>query len=134
MVETGTLPAVFLVDDAGDVRFLFRIMLEKAGYAVIGEASSGEEALALAPGLAPAVVLVDMILPDMSGLEVTRSLQAALPASRILICSGNDDPKLKMEARAAGAHGWVDKSSASSLVPTVEQALAGSDWSEVLSR
>jgi two-component system cell cycle response regulator DivK len=69
-------PTILLVEDNETIRHAFRILLEDSGYAVI-EAGSGNEALRQAAEAAPDVILMDLGLPDINGLEVTRRLRAA---------------------------------------------------------
>lgn len=69
-------PTILLVEDNETIRHAFRILLEDSGYAVI-EAGSGDEALRQAEAEAPDVILLDLGLPDINGLEVTRRLRAA---------------------------------------------------------
>ncbi|HEX6070033.1 MAG TPA: response regulator [Longimicrobiaceae bacterium] len=69
-------PRILLVEDNETIRHAFRILLEDSGYAVI-EAGSGDEALRQAEAEAPDVILLDLGLPDINGLEVTRRLRAA---------------------------------------------------------
>ena len=76
MSDPNAEPKILLVEDNETIRHAFRILLEDSGYAVI-EASSGDEALRQAEAVAPDVILMDLGLPDISGLEVTRRLRAA---------------------------------------------------------
>ena len=73
---------VLLVEDNETIRHAFRILLEDSGYGV-AEAASGQEALALAAATPPSVVLLDLGLPDINGLDVTRRLRAAEPTRAI---------------------------------------------------
>jgi DNA-binding NarL/FixJ family response regulator len=74
---------VFVVDDHQIVREGLRAVLEEeADLLVVGEAGSGDEALQRAPGLAPAVVLIDLVMPGMPALEAIRQLRATLPGAR----------------------------------------------------
>ena len=111
---------VLIVEDADDLRFLLRVMLEKAGYVIVGDSATGRAAIEQAPLAQPDVVLVDLVLPDMSGLDVVRGVRAALPAACIVICSGAEKTDLATEGEAAGANGWLDKSNVVDLIPTLE--------------
>ena len=74
------MPTVLVVDDHPTFRRFARQMLQEAGYRVVGEAGDGASALALTLELKPEIVLLDVLLPDISGLEVARSLSHLRPA------------------------------------------------------
>jgi NarL family two-component system response regulator LiaR len=101
---------VLLVDDHPVVRAGIRGELEKAeDITVIGEASTGEEGLRLADELAPDLVLLDMALPDLDGVEVTHRLREAHPERRVLVFSGYADDAFVFGALEAGAVGYLLK-------------------------
>lgn len=110
--EPASRPArVLLVDDHEMVRFGLRTLLEdEPGLVVVGEASSGEQALAQAAALSPHVVLMDLALPDADGIATTRRLRASHPGTNVIILTGNfgDDLRVK-EAVQAGAVGYLLK-------------------------
>jgi CheY-like chemotaxis protein len=105
---------VFVVEDADDIRLLYRLSLARTGFIVVGEAASVAEALERAPLAVPDVVIIDLILPDGSGVEVVRSLRASLPAAMLVVCTGAGDDELA-EVRKAGAHRVLSKLSATDL-------------------
>ncbi len=117
---------VVLVDDHKVVREGTRQILEAAGVVVLGEAETGAQALRLVDELAPATLVVDLKLPDMSGVEVVRRIaEAALPV-RCLVLSAFDDNVYVAEALAAGAYGYLLKTaSASELVAAVSAVAEG---------
>jgi CheY-like chemotaxis protein len=78
---------VLIVDDHPSFRSVVRMLLESEGYDVVGEAPDGEQALALAAKLAPDVVLLDLNMPGMDGLEVARRLA---PGPAIVLVSSRD--------------------------------------------
>jgi len=84
-------------------------MLSDVDVEVAGEAGTGTEALRRAEDLAPALVLLDMELPDMGGLEVLASLKAQAPRLPVLVVSMHDDPALVRRAIEGGAAGYVLK-------------------------
>jgi DNA-binding response OmpR family regulator len=86
---------ILVVDDEPNIRVLIRMALENAGHAV-EEAASGFEALATVSRARPDVVLVDIVMPDMDGIETIRRLRAEAPALRIVALSGG------------GNHGFTD--------------------------
>lgn len=108
---------VLVVDDHPIVREGVRRILEaQKGLQVVGEASDGAGAIALAERLKPDVAVVDVGLPDMSGLDVVRHLKAMDDAPVVLVLSMYDDAEYAREARAAGAAAYVVKDSAATML------------------
>jgi DNA-binding NarL/FixJ family response regulator len=90
---------------------------------VIGEASTGREALALAQTLTPDVVLMDIQMPDIDGIETTAALHRTVPQSVVVILSIQDDAQTRGRATAAGAIAFVEKrGSTDSLLTAIRQA------------
>ena len=104
---------MLLVDDEAALRFLLRSSLEdREGFEVIGEAAEGAEAIALAERTQPDVVVLDLGLPDLSGLEVIPRIRAVAPEARVVVFTGSgDDAADDSEGRAkgAGAHAFALK-------------------------
>lgn len=114
--------SVLLVDDHTVVRSGFRRLLEHGGKAkVVGEAGDGEEAYRLYTRLAPEVVVMDISLPGMTGLEATRRICTRDPEARVLMLSVHDNPLFAQRAIEAGALGYITKASDSAVL---EEALA----------
>ena len=108
---------VLVVDDHPIVREGVRRILEaQQGLQVVGEASDAAGALALAERLRPDVAVVDVGLPDMSGLDLVRRLRASQPALVALMLSMYDDAEYARESRAAGAAAYVVKDSAATTL------------------
>lgn len=101
---------VLLVDDHPIVRRGLRYVLRDEGHIeVVGEAEDGEEALARTLQLKPDVVVMDLTMPGLSGVEATRAVRAECPESRVLILTMHDDPETLREVLRAGASGYVTK-------------------------
>jgi len=101
---------VLLVDDHALVRRGFRRMLEDdPEITVVGEASDGKEAVQLAIQLRPKVIVMDCALPEMNGIEATRSILQKLPETAILMLSMHAEETLVQQALEAGARGYTLK-------------------------
>lgn len=101
---------VLVVDDQSMVRAGFRMLLAgEAGIEVVGEAGTGAEAVAAAARLRPSVVLMDIRMPEMDGLEATRRILTADASARILILTTFDLDEYVYDALRAGASGFVLK-------------------------
>ena len=107
----ATEPAIRLlvVDDHLMVREGLRSMLSGEEIEIVGEASTGGEAVRIAADLSPEVVLLDLELPDMDGLTVLRQIKEITPALPVLVVTMHDDPALVRRAVRAGAAGYVLK-------------------------
>ena len=101
---------VLLADDAADLRLLLRIRLEKLDdVEVVGEATDGEEALELAEELRPDVVVMDLSMPRVDGLQATERLRDRYPSLRIVVLSGYPSSAMRAMALAAGADEYIQK-------------------------
>jgi two-component system chemotaxis response regulator CheY len=100
---------LFLCDDNPDYRTLARLVLEKAGYEIAGEAADGQEAIEHAPRAAPDVVLLDLTMPRLDGFGALPHLRELLPASKILILTTAQAPDEYRRALDAGADGFIVK-------------------------
>jgi len=102
--------SVLIVEDHTMVREGLRMMLElESGMKIIGEASDGRKALVMAMELRPDVVLMDIAMPGLNGLEATRQMIKALPAIRIIILTAHGDDAYVKSAVDAGAVGFLLK-------------------------
>ncbi len=110
MTQAAELIRVMVVDDHAIVREGVRQVLAGAPeFAVVAEARDGREALSLAEQHKPDVVLLDLTMPGLSGLDVTTRLKAQAPSTRVLILSMHNHPEYVLRAVRAGAHGYVLK-------------------------
>ncbi len=116
---------VLLVDDHSVVREGYRRLLEREpGIEVVGEAANAAEACARAVALAPDVVVMDISLPGVSGIEGMRRMLARRPDLRVLIFSMHDDAIFCVRALEAGALGYLSKSSAPEALVKAVQAVS----------
>lgn len=118
---------VFLVDDHQMIRQGLRLIIEqRTPLRVVGEASTGAETLEAVSRLAPDVVLLDLHLPDMDGLEVARQILALRPETKIVVLSSDASPLLISHALQAGVLGYILKENASEeLERALQTAVAG---------
>lgn len=111
--EFSTKTKVMLVDDHAVVRSGLRMLLEsQAGIEIVGEAESGEEALEKIRSLRPDVVLMDIAMPDMSGIEATRRIKEKYAETAVLALTMHEDDQYFFEMLNAGASGYVPKRAA----------------------
>lgn len=101
---------VLLADDHRLVRLGFRRLLEdEADLEVVGEANNGIEAIERAESLSPDVIVLDMAMPELDGLQAIHEIVQRVPTAKILILSMYDDPRYVRNAMQAGAHGYLLK-------------------------
>ncbi|MFJ7288044.1 response regulator [Curtobacterium sp. NPDC098951] len=116
---------VLLVDDHALVRSGLRAVLAATGDCeVVGEAATGEEAVALAPGLRPDVVVMDLSMPGAGGVAATAALRSAMPDVRVLVLTTFADDGRVRAALAAGATGYLLKDAAPDEVVRAVRAAA----------
>jgi DNA-binding NarL/FixJ family response regulator len=126
-VGSGPTRRVVIVDDHELLRAgTRRILEEAAGFEVVGEADDGDAALAVVGRLVPDVVLVDIRLPSMNGIEVARRIVADHPGMTVLILSAYDDEDYVRAALAAGVSGFLLKTTPSQeLIRAITSACGG---------
>jgi DNA-binding NarL/FixJ family response regulator len=116
---TAECITVLLADDHDLVREGLKILLDfEEGIVIVGDARDGLEAVELAKLHRPDVVVMDLTMPNMSGIEATRQILAALPDTKLLIVSAEGDKDRIEESLAAGAVGFISKESSLMEVPT----------------
>ena len=117
---------ILLADDHLVVRQGLKLLVESAGFAVVGEASDGQEAVRRARELSPQVVVLDMAMPVLNGLEAGREIHQAQPGTRTLLLTSRSDERLLLEALQAGFSGCVLKSfGADHLIRALRDVVAG---------
>ncbi|MFZ0580261.1 MAG: response regulator transcription factor [Candidatus Acidiferrales bacterium] len=128
-LKTEVMPArILIVDDHEIVREGIRTLLRRIRpeWEVCGEAKNGKEAVEAAAALSPDILILDVTMPVMSGLEAASRIARMGLASRILIFTMHETKSLINEVRATGAHGYVVKSQASrDLIVAIDRILAG---------
>lgn len=116
---------ILVADDHEVVRQGVRAVLEgQEGWEVCGEARSGREAVAKAIELQPDVVVLDITMPELNGLEATRQIRRAVPA-RVVILTVHESDQVVTEVVDAGAHGYVLKADAGRTLVEAIRALLG---------
>jgi two-component system response regulator NreC len=118
---------ILIVDDHGVLRAGLRSLLnEETNFQVVGEAGTSDEGLRVALDLKPDVVLMDLSIPGVGGLQLTRRLLEELPGTRIIVLTVHEDAALLREALSAGAAGYVVKRAVESeLIAAIHAATRG---------
>jgi two-component system response regulator NreC len=118
---------ILLADDHAVLRSGLRLLLtSQSEYEVVGEASSGTETLDLAEQLQPDLVLLDLSMPALGGLDALPTLRKLVPSARILILTMHDDPQYLRQALKHGASGYVLKKAADAeLLSAMRSVLRG---------
>jgi DNA-binding NarL/FixJ family response regulator len=118
---------VLLVDDHDLFRSGLRSLLEEQGVRVVGEADNGSSALQLVSELAPDVVIMDLKMPGLTGVEATREVSSIAPRTRVVVLTISDDDDDVMDAVMAGACGYLLKDSSIDQLIEGVRAAAGGD-------
>ncbi len=101
--------SVLICDDAIFMRTMLSDILQQAGFDIVGEAETGAQAVARYRELRPDLVTMDIVMPDMGGIDAVREITKLDPAARILMCSAMGQQALVIEAIQAGAKDFVVK-------------------------
>ena len=123
-----TRPRIFLTDCHPLLVAAFRKLLEPE-FQIVGTASNGRDLLANAPKLKPDVVIIDLGLPLLNGMEAGRELKRLLPRSKILVVTVNEDPAVAREALRKWASGYLLKKSAGAeITQAIREILSGKSY------
>jgi DNA-binding NarL/FixJ family response regulator len=109
-------PKVLLVDDSGDTRRALRELLEAQAITIVGEAAEGAEGIDLARKLMPDVVLMDLKMPGIDGIEATKIITSSLPDTHVIVLTTFDDDSLRQRADEAGAAAYLVKAGSPELI------------------
>jgi two-component system chemotaxis response regulator CheY len=116
---------LLVADDAPFIREIVRHVAEKNGIELVGEAADGAEAVTLAQSLKPDVILMDIIMPKMSGIEATKEILETLPSTKIIAFSTTDQETVVIRALEAGCVSFVVKPfKAEELLAVIRKAAA----------
>ena len=118
---------IVIADDNREIReALRRILVAHAGWEVCGEASDGLEAVSLAAGLNPDIVILDLTMPNLTGFQAAQTIHIAAPKLPLLLFTQHEvDARMEGEAREAGFSGAVSKGMIDRLIAGVEALLRG---------
>ncbi|MBC3811613.1 MULTISPECIES: response regulator [Undibacterium] len=112
--------SILLIDDNDITREVLRVVLRNEGYTVAGEATDGGTGLDMALKLRPDVIMLDVVMPKVSGLDVLPKLKDMLPDTRILLVTASHDKDILSEAVKSGIHGIILKPfNAQKIIDTV---------------
>ena len=112
-----------IVDDNAQLRaFMREIVAEVSNLQVVGEAADGAEAMRLVQALRPAIVLLDLIMPQVNGLEVLQWIKAECPETKVIIVTVHDEDAYRQAAEASGADAFLlKKTLMTDLLPTIRR-------------
>ena len=120
------LKTVLICDDAVFMRTMLADILTQAGFAVIGQAKTGAEAVERYRELKPDLVTMDIVMPDMGGIDAVKEITKEYPDAKILMCSAMGQQSLVIEAIQAGARDFIVKPfQPSRVLEAVQRVLGG---------
>lgn len=129
MTVNGRKPSVLLVDDDSMLRGMLRLILLSENYRVVGEASNGQDALAQAARLKPELILLDINMPKMDGLQALEEIHKSNPETVVMMVSADSTMDKVTVALSLGAAGFVVKPfNAGSVLDSIESCLRGRGW------
>jgi DNA-binding NarL/FixJ family response regulator len=107
--DPATALRVLVVDDSAPLRECICLSLKREGLIVVGEAGDGAEALHQAALTRPDVILMDLRMPHMNGIQATQAIRQRYPDTQVVLWTGEDDAQLVRAVRQSGAHAGVPK-------------------------
>jgi len=117
--------SILLIDDNDITREVLRVVLRSEGYNVVGEATDGGTGLDMALKLRPNIILLDVVMPKISGLEILPKIKEMLPEAMVLMVTASKDSETVSEAVKAGIHGFIVKPfNAQKIIDTVDGVVA----------
>ena len=120
---------IVIADDLEAFRQFIRRKLSENGFQIVAEAEDGLEAVAKVAEFQPDIVLLDISMPRLNGIEAAAQIRATAPKSPVLFVSQNTDPEIIQAALRDGAAGYVRKSALNrDLLPAIETALGGKQF------
>jgi len=121
-------PSVLIVDDALFMRMMIKDILSKDGFVIAGEAENGVEAVEKYADLKPDLVTMDIVMPEMDGIEAVRNIIKMDPGAKVLMCSAMGQQLLVVESLEAGARDFIIKPfQPAKVVEAVRKALHGEE-------
>jgi DNA-binding NarL/FixJ family response regulator len=128
--QVGSTPLrLMIADDHGIVRQALRLLLEREGFDVVGEAMDGSEAVRVAAELLPDVAVLDRLMPIACGLEAAWEIRRVSPRTRVILLTGRQDEECVLQAVEAGARGCVVKSQdARDLIAAIREVARGGTY------
>ena len=110
LLQGAQTSSVVIVDDTEDIRMLVRLTLEaRGGFEVVGEAGNGRDGVEVVRRTQPDVVLLDLRMPVMNGLDALPRILQACPRARVIVLSGFEADVMAQHALDGGAHGYAQK-------------------------
>lgn len=118
------MPRILIVDDTDFDRNLLRNILVSAGYEIAGLASGGEEGVRLYREMMPDLAMLDLIMPDLNGIDTLRRIREEYPEARVMLCTSVGEEGMVDLARRLGAKGYIVKPyQAAHLLKAVERII-----------
>ena len=103
------MPSVLVVDDDREIRASLRKLLTEEGFDVVGEAADGPSAVALVRSHVPEVVMMDMRMPRLDGIDATQLIRAEHPEVQVVVFTAYGDEAIRREAQSMGVHSYLVK-------------------------
>jgi two-component system response regulator EvgA len=127
--EKNLMSKIIIVDDHPVIRMAMRVLLEKEGHTIVGESDNGVDALSLVKELVPDLVVLDIGIPRLDGLEVISRISALELSLKVLVLTGQSASLFAMRCMQAGASGFVCKQGGlSELISAVNAVVAGYNY------